>query len=53
MRADINNQHCSPLVHMNNIHAHKYIVVDPLPCSEILRVLFIGMICLKVWQHFE
>ena len=44
------NQHCSPFVRlsMNNACVHTYIAVDPLPCGEISRVAFIGMICLKV-----
>ena len=32
---------------------HICIGVDPLPCGEISRVAFIGMIYLKGWQHFE
>ena len=52
--------------HYDNAHVHMYIVVDPVvPCSEILRVVFIGMSWLKyvvtfrgrrdfeVWQDFE
>ena len=27
--------------------------IDPLPCGEILRAVFIEMIYLKVWRHFE
>ena len=48
-KCGVDNQHCSPFVCMNNTHAHHIIAVDPLPCSEILRVAFIWMICLKVW----
>ena len=38
---------------MNIARAHTYIAVDPLPCSEISSVAFIGMICLKVRRDFE
>ena len=43
---------------MYNTHVHMYIhvAVDPLPCSEILRVVFIGMkyaVTLREWQDFE
>ena len=30
-----------------------HIAVDPLPCGEILRSVFVGMICLKVRRDFE
>ena len=42
-----------------NAHAHMHIVVDPVPCGEILRAAFIGMSWLKYaatfrgWQNFE
>ena len=48
-----------------NARAHTYIVVDPVPCGEILRAAFIGMSWLKyaaifrgrqdfeVWRDFE
>ena len=42
------DQHYSPFVRMNNMHA-----VNPLPCSEISRTAFIGMICLKVQRYFK
>ena len=42
-----------PFVCTNNAHAHTYIVVDSLPCDEILRAGFTGTIYLKVWRHFE
>ena len=38
---------------MNIVHAYTYIAVDTLPCSEISRVAFIGIICPKVWRDFE
>ena len=43
-RCGCDNQHCSPCVHMNIACAHTHIAVDPLQCSKISRVEFIGMI---------
>ena len=43
------NQHCS----INIAHTHVYVAVDPLSCDDISRAMFIGMICLNVWWHFE
>ena len=36
-----------------NVRAHTYIVVDPLPCSEISRAAFIGMSWLKYEVTFQ
>ena len=33
-------------------YAHMYIIADPVPCSEILRVAFIGMSWLKYVATF-
>ena len=35
---------------MNTVLAHTYVVLDPLPCGEISRAAFIGMIYLKVGE---
>ena len=44
---------CIPFVRtcMNIAHVHTCVTVDPLPCSEILRAMFIGIICQKVRRH--
>ena len=37
-------------------NAHAYIVVDPLPCGEISRAVFIWMkyvVTFRGWQDFE
>ena len=34
-------------------HTYMYIAADPLPCGEISRAAFIGMICLKVRRDFK
>ena len=42
-----------------NVHAHTHIVVDLVPCGEILRAVFIGMGWMKYvarfqrWRDFE
>ena len=36
-----------------NSRAHTYIDVDPVPCSEISRVAFIGISCLKYAATFR
>ena len=41
------NQQCRPFVHMDIssiVRAHTYTVLNPLPCGEISRAAFIGMI---------
>ena len=35
-----------------NVHAHTHIVVNPVPCSKILRAAFIGMSWLKYAATF-
>ena len=40
-------------MNITRMHTYIYIAVDPLPCGEILRAVFIRMIYLKVWRDFE
>ena len=37
----------SLFVCMYNVRAHMHIVVNPIPCSEILKAVFIGISWLK------
>ena len=43
MNMHVHSFNNKPFVCTYNVHAHTCIVVDPVPCSDISRVVFNGM----------